>query len=545
MAVTFVAAAVNSGQGTTATAAVTSPAYTLPSGTAIGDRVYISSTSVGQPTCPADWTEVCNVLVGGGTLGASTGPRYLMVAYRDRDTAWAMPTVTAASTASNTIVGSSASFRKEAGESWDTPTVAIGQDTTVDVTFRPVSIGSLVTKVGASIWMPMAFPATAGAHSAQSITHAGTTFGTIPAAPAIVNNVTGHDASTIGRATTVTASSGASGTITWQSTIATARAGGIAYVHQGSSVASITIEGTGDATASSTGLADGKAVRTGLGDATAASTGLADGKAIRIGTGQASALSTGAADGRAIVVSRGAGAGTASATGVGAGAPGVPQTITGAGAATAASTGLVAGGAVRTGAGGSTAASTGAGPGSAVRTGAGAGSAASTGAGAGVRVRPGTGGSTASSTAEGTGQPILPTATGFATASSTGAGTSRVVRTGGGGATSGSTGSAAGSRVVRGVGGASTASSTAAGAGGRPAYGSGASTASSTGTGSAGKKVARGAGAATATSTATGTGVPRLGPKNRYKIGTASPTKIYVGTGVVDAIYQGDTLVWP
>jgi hypothetical protein len=609
VAVTSVGSASNTGTGITTTGAITSPAYTLPTGTAAGDRVFISSVSVGQASAPSGWTQVLNVNLGSGTMGASTGPRWVMVCYRDYDGVWTMPTVTVASAAANTMVGMSQTMRKATTETWDTPLASSGSHTTLDTAFSVTSPTSLALKTSGALWLTLSFEATPGALTGQNFSSPGSSFGTLLAATAVVNNTTGNDASAVGRFAPIT--TGATGAPTYTITLTTARTGGVGFVHQGASTAAVTIQGLGDGTASSVGTGTGTPVRAGLGDGVASSVGTGTGSRVAIGAGDGVASSVGTGSGLRIVSGLGnasatsvgapattggaypgtdvfpstdsypgvgggtvsdgvpirTGLGNASATSVGTGA-GLPISVTvqGLGDGTASSIGAGAGGVVRTGQGAGAASSVGASPGQRVVPGSGAGAASSVGTATGGTVRPGTGSGavssvgtgagapirtgsgagTASSTGTGTGIPILPTTAGIGagTASSTGTGSGYPVRGGSGAATASSTGSAGGARVVRGSG-AATASSTSSATGYRPVYGEGDADATSTATGAAGKRISSGIGAATATSNATGAGRAIPGPKNRYKIGGTAPTKMYVGTQPVDAVYQGNTLVWP
>lgn len=281
MTVTVVASATSAGAGTTGTAAVsTSPV--LPTGTAVGDRVFIGTTSVGQTSTPAGWTMLANQSLGTGTMGASVGPRYIAVYYRDYDGVWTMPTVTAASVASNSIVGASCTMRADPGETFTDPVAAWGSDQSVDTSLSVMPAFTLTIAPGI-LWAVVGSPAAVGAISAQSWTSTGGTIGTpIAASPAAVTTTTGNDASQFGRSAPVTA--GGTGFITYSATIATARSSGAVFVNQSSTVTS---GGTAASAAGSITLG---------GSSTAASTASASG-AISLGgtaTPQARATSAGA-----------------------------------------------------------------------------------------------------------------------------------------------------------------------------------------------------------------------------------------------------------
>lgn len=200
MAVTGLATTVNSGAGNTGTAAVTTPAFTFPTGTVAGDRVFIATSSVGAPTAPANWTQVLNQQVGGGTMGASTGLRYLMVCYRDYDGVWTMPTVTAASAAANTIVGCAATFQKAAGESWlPITSTSVANDTDTANPLNLTGASSITLPTSASLWLVIANPAAMGTLSTITQTVGGTALTGVNNFPAAQTNTTGNDASIIGR----------------------------------------------------------------------------------------------------------------------------------------------------------------------------------------------------------------------------------------------------------------------------------------------------------------------------------------------------------
>lgn len=231
MAVTLVASSTSAGAGTTGTGTADCPAPALPTGTAVGDRVYLATSSVGQPTAPSGWTELFNGQLGGGTMGASTGLRYGGVWYRDYDGVWSMPIVTAASAAANTIVGGAMTLTKSAGEAWATPSATSGSDTTSDTSLSITSGTSQTLVTNGALWVAHFLPATPGTTTSIVITSANATLsGTVTLAPAITNNTTGNDATFVARHLAVT--SGGTGAQTFTATLTTARTSGAVFVSQ-------------------------------------------------------------------------------------------------------------------------------------------------------------------------------------------------------------------------------------------------------------------------------------------------------------------------
>lgn len=301
MAVSFVASSQNTGAGVTNTGAVTTPAFTLPTGTAAGDRVFIATASVGAPTAPSGWTQLFNAQVGGGTMAASAGLRYAMVCFRDYDGVWTMPTVTAASVAANTIVGAAYTVRKGAGEVFGTATVTAGNDTTADTAASATgSSRTLVT--GGRLWSVLVAPASVGTQTNPQLTSTAGTLTFNVTAPVAVSNTTGNDATIIGRDYAV--ATGGTGTQTYTATLQTARTLGALFVHQGASVVAVTVTGSGALTAApATVSGAGGSLSAGSGTTTASTASLS-GVATSTLTGAGSlAAGTPTASGTATVAS--------------------------------------------------------------------------------------------------------------------------------------------------------------------------------------------------------------------------------------------------
>lgn len=248
MAVSVVATSPFATGGATGTSAV-SATPTLPSGSVSGHRVYIYSASTAAPATPTGWTLVASVSVGGGTLGAATGPRFVSAFYRDYDGVWTMPSVSMASHAAPTIIAWGVTKQKDAGETWATPIAASGSDTSLD-TSTSITGGSFTTVSGGLIYAAVGYPGQPGATSSPAIAQAGATLGTQNSQPAAGGFATGNDAFHASRWAQVT--TGATGAPSYTATTANARTAGGLFVHQGvaggsspaSSSGSITLGGT-------------------------------------------------------------------------------------------------------------------------------------------------------------------------------------------------------------------------------------------------------------------------------------------------------------
>jgi hypothetical protein len=219
------------GGGSTGTA-VGSATPTLPTGTAIGTRVFIFANATHQLSIPASWTQVMQQQLGGGTYGAAAGPRWLACFYRDRDTTWTMPAVvTTASVPTPTVATYAISLAKGAGESFATPDVAWGSQTTASTSLN-VTGGNSITTVSGGHWMVcFGWPSSAGALTTPVLSFNGTNQTPITTNPGTGQSTSGNDAYIGGRTIpVVTVGTAAPIYTATQNTAATV---GLAFVHQG------------------------------------------------------------------------------------------------------------------------------------------------------------------------------------------------------------------------------------------------------------------------------------------------------------------------
>lgn len=149
--------------GTTAGTASITP--TLPTGTAVGDRVFVVSfhSPYGLSTQNA-WSELYPgstgyVGIGGtGTPGAGTGPRRINIYYKDYDGVWTPGYFRFSSSSTQRAhVLWIFTLRKDAGVAWSTPTLSpIGDDPTVNDSFSATT-GSFTTHTGGLLIMAPEF----------------------------------------------------------------------------------------------------------------------------------------------------------------------------------------------------------------------------------------------------------------------------------------------------------------------------------------------------------------------------------------------------
>ena len=215
-----------------ASTAVGSATPTLPSGTATDDRVFIGACATHQLSVPANWTQVIQSQVGGGTFGAGTGQRWVAIFYRDKDASWStMPAVvTTASVASPTVAVTSLSLIKGAGESWATPLAVSGSDATSDTSMSVTGSGPIQSVTGGHWWVLFGWPLSPGAMTSPVFSFSGTNQTPLTTNPATAGSTTGNDAYVGGR--TIPVVTVASATPSYTSTQGTASTSGIAFLHQ-------------------------------------------------------------------------------------------------------------------------------------------------------------------------------------------------------------------------------------------------------------------------------------------------------------------------
>ncbi|QXO12825.1 hypothetical protein SEA_LATRETIUM_25 [Mycobacterium phage Latretium] len=126
----------------------------IPSGTNIGDRVFLflyQASVIGFE--PSGWTQlISSTRVGpSGTDGTGTGPRYMAIYYRNRDSAWSAPSFTSAATR---VAHTLTLRRSNPDTQWGTPTVsAVATDWTTSSGFS-ASTSSFGTHSGGYLMAP-------------------------------------------------------------------------------------------------------------------------------------------------------------------------------------------------------------------------------------------------------------------------------------------------------------------------------------------------------------------------------------------------------
>lgn len=236
MAVSVVAVGNAAGQsaGTTTTASTVSVTPTLPTGSATGDRIFITvAANNTSGTAPANWTTLFkDTVIGTGAAGAGTGQRYLSVFYRDYDGTWTMPAVTLTSAAQNTQSVGSIALRKASTDLWDAPTSSAAATfygaagtafTTTSGTFTTVANAVLMAVVATNANVT----ATAGAITGTNGFTAGTVTERVDGGSA-----TGNDASIKLHTAIPSAAGSPAGTLTHTMTLSGASEGGVIYVQQ-------------------------------------------------------------------------------------------------------------------------------------------------------------------------------------------------------------------------------------------------------------------------------------------------------------------------
>lgn len=234
--VTYVATDTPAAVGTTTSASTVGVTPVLPTGTAVGDRVFViqagNNTNGGTPT---SWTALStDVQVGptGSAPGAGTGRRYLSVFYRDYDGVWTMPAFTLTSATQNTNACSAITLRKSATDSWDAPAASTAGNTSSATTSYSVTTGS-VASTGGMVLIGTATNDNVTA-SAQTLTNSGMTLANL-AERSDTGSATGNDVSI--KTYTAETAQGGTGTFTHAATLSGASEGGsVAVVQTSTSV---------------------------------------------------------------------------------------------------------------------------------------------------------------------------------------------------------------------------------------------------------------------------------------------------------------------
>lgn len=191
-----------------ATATIT-PA--LPAGAVAGQlavlQVVSAHTNDSIPSTPSGWTSAGSFSGGGGVYGVGTGPRRLTYFTRvllGGDTA--PTTAIPAGDANSVISGRIITLARSAGTGWRWA-AAFAEDTTPGTGFSAASATTPTWAVGDFALLGYALPVSTATLTAEAVTAAGITFGTITerADDAIT---TGHDAHLATATGTVTAGTG-------------------------------------------------------------------------------------------------------------------------------------------------------------------------------------------------------------------------------------------------------------------------------------------------------------------------------------------------
>jgi hypothetical protein len=336
MAVTFVGGAAIASAGVTGTASA-SCNPTRSASTAVGDRVFILAVASATISTPASWTLVGQASVGSGTLGAGTGPRNVALFYRDYDGSWVNPAVATVSAAQASIAAVSMTWSKDASESWDTPTLTTGSDTTSGTGFSAAG-SSMAIPTNAGVMVMGAFPTDPTSIASTSLTATGVTFAALTTRNSLGGTSTGNDAYLSAYTTSVT--TGATAAPTYASTLGVAMTGGALFAFQTVTPTAVPATVIG-VTATASGAANAGALTAGASITGATATGSGAANAGALVAGASITGATASASGAANAGSVTAGASIAGATASASGATNAGALIAGAtiGGATASASG--------------------------------------------------------------------------------------------------------------------------------------------------------------------------------------------------------------
>ncbi|WP_327378017.1 hypothetical protein OG393_31065 [Streptomyces sp. NBC_01216] len=199
----------------------------LPGSAAAGElavlQVVSAHTDASIPSAPSGWTLAGTLSGGGGTYGAGTGPRRLTWYTRvllggEADPTTALP----AGDGDSVLAGRVVTLARSAGTGWRWA-VTSGEDTSSGTGFSATAATALTWAPGDYAVVGYALPVSTAALSAEAVTAAGVTFGTITerADDAVT---TGHDAR-LGIATGSVSSGTATTAPTVAATLSTAATG--------------------------------------------------------------------------------------------------------------------------------------------------------------------------------------------------------------------------------------------------------------------------------------------------------------------------------
>lgn len=234
MAISVVGVSNAAGQaaGTTSTPGPATVTPTLPSGAAIGDRIYIfqmaywTSASVAVPTNWNALFEDVQILTTAG--GASVGRRYMSCYWRDRDSAWSMPAISTDSGMQNSNWVGAIAIRPSSGYAFDSPTYAVGSNDGGSNTAHTSTTASFST-IADALLLIGSINNDAVTSTGGTVTQSGATFGSVTERMD-GNTSTGNDVS--GRVHTAPVTTGATAAVTFASTLSAASEGGSIIVQQ-------------------------------------------------------------------------------------------------------------------------------------------------------------------------------------------------------------------------------------------------------------------------------------------------------------------------
>ncbi|MGZ0231108.1 hypothetical protein [Streptomyces sp. CPS1] len=211
----------------------------LPAGATAGQlavlQVLSGSTADSTPATPSGWTLAGSTSGGGGTFGASAGPRRLtwfvrVLAGQDTAPTTAIPSGTTGSLIAGRII----TLARTAGTDWRWATT-FGDDQTSGTGFSAVGATALTWKTGDWALIGYGIASSTGSYSAEAISATGITFGAVTEQADTA--VTTGNGATLALATTAVSSGTATLGPTVTATLGTASTGiaGVLRVREASS----------------------------------------------------------------------------------------------------------------------------------------------------------------------------------------------------------------------------------------------------------------------------------------------------------------------
>lgn len=239
MAITLVGVNNAAGQnaGTGGGSATTAITPTLPTGTAVGDRVFVVQCYASlalSPAAPSGWTVAGtkDTVIGTGAVASSAGQRYMSIYYRDYDGVWTMPSFALVSSSNNSHWIGVVAIRKGAEwNTWDTPTISAKAEYfpgTPGTAFSATTASSFTTHSG-GLAVIGSVQNDLVTSTGGTLTQTGATFGTVTEG-CDGGTATGNDVS--GTLHTCLVTTGATATVTFAKTLSAASQGGTLVIEQ-------------------------------------------------------------------------------------------------------------------------------------------------------------------------------------------------------------------------------------------------------------------------------------------------------------------------